>query len=112
MTRFFLCSEQDIPDQQAREFKVETEQGQLDLFLIRQDDQVHAYKNQCPHLEIPLNWQPDQFMSVDGINIQCSTHGALFTIDKGNCIIGPCAGENLRVLTLEQRDDDEVWLQL
>ena len=112
MTRFFLCNKDDISDQQAREFTVETKQEQLGLFIVRQDDQVHAYKNQCPHLQIPLNWQPDEFMSLDGVNIQCSTHGALFTLDKGHCIMGPCAGENLSALTLEKRDDNEVWLQL
>lgn len=112
MTRFFLCNKDDISDQQAREFTVETEHDQLALFVVRQEEKIHAYKNQCPHLQIPLNWQPDEFMSLDGVNIQCSTHGALFTLDKGHCIMGPCAGENLSALTLEQRDDNEVWLQL
>ncbi len=112
MAQFFLCNKSDIPNQQALGFDIETDQGPFGLFIIRQDEQVYAYKNQCPHLGIPLNWQPNEFMSLDGVNIQCSTHGALFTLEDGHCIIGPCAGENLNHLTLEQRDDNEVWLQL
>jgi nitrite reductase/ring-hydroxylating ferredoxin subunit len=45
----------------------------------------------CPHLGIPLNWAPERFLDLDGTLIQCSSHGALFQIDSGECIAGPCA---------------------
>lgn len=28
--------------------------------------------------------------------IQCATHGALFEIETGHCIAGPCLGQNLQ----------------
>lgn len=112
MSSYFLCHNKDIAELQTLGFAVETDQGQLELFLVRQDNKVHAYQNHCPHLGIPLNWQPDQFLCLEGSHIQCSTHGALFTVKDGHCIVGPCAGQNLTSLSLEHRNDDEIWLAL
>jgi len=112
MSSYFLCHKKDIANYQTKGFTVETDQGQLELLLLRQENQVNAYQNNCPHLGIPLNWQPDKFLSLEETHIQCSTHGALFTLEEGLCIAGPCAGQKLTSLLLEQRDDDEIWLQL
>lgn len=63
--------------------------------LIRKGDQVFAYLNRCPHRGIALEWQADQFLDYEKQFIQCATHGALFKIDTGECIAGPCAGKAL-----------------
>ncbi|MDF1588382.1 MAG: Rieske (2Fe-2S) protein [Gammaproteobacteria bacterium] len=112
MSQYFLCNRHDIPNYQARSFDIDTPDGKFELFAVRQDNQVQAYQNQCPHLGIPLNWQPDEFMSLEGTHIQCSTHGALFTLEQGHCVAGPCSGQSLTSLTIELRNNDEVWLQL
>ncbi|HHA18951.1 MAG TPA: Rieske (2Fe-2S) protein [Methylophaga sp.] len=111
LSRHFLCFKQDIPNYQARGFTIEINQDKIELLLVRQNARVQAYKNHCPHLGIPLNWQPDEFMSLEGSHIQCSTHGALFSLEDGHCIAGPCTGQNLTTLALERRDDNELWLQ-
>ncbi|MDQ7073066.1 MAG: Rieske (2Fe-2S) protein [Gammaproteobacteria bacterium] len=111
MSQHFLCLKQEISAGDARGFNVELESETLQLFLIKHDGEIYAYKNHCPHLGIPLNWQPDQFLSLEQSHIQCSTHGALFNLDNGYCIVGPCAGEQLTPLPIEHRDD-EIWLQL
>ncbi len=111
MSNYFLCHNDDIAELQSLGFTVETDQGQLELFLVCHDNKVHAYQNHCPHLGITLNWQPDQFLSLEGTHIQCSTHGALFKMEDGYCIAGPCTGQNLIPLALEKRDD-EIWLKL
>ena len=66
------------------------------LFVIKKNDQIHLYWNRCPHLGTPLEWQEDKFLDEDGELIKCSTHGALFNIDDGLCLIGPCKGKNLQ----------------
>lgn len=111
MASYFLCLDKDIAELQTLGFTIETEQGELELFLVRQDNKVHAYQNRCPHLGIPLNWQPDQFLCIEDSHIQCSTHGALFNMQDGHCIAGPCAGQDLTALSLEYRDD-QIWLNL
>lgn len=67
----------------------------LNLFIVRKDGQVYGYQNECPHLGVELEWQQDQFLTSEASHIICSTHGALFEIDNGACIYGPCAGQSL-----------------
>lgn len=66
------------------------------MFVVKKDDQIHLYWNRCPHLGTPLEWQEDKFLDADGALIQCSTHGALFRIEDGHCLVGPCKGKNLQ----------------
>jgi len=83
-----------------------TESGQPALetpfFAVRQGDQIHLYRNHCPHLGLPLEWMPDQFLDREGHYIQCATHGALFRIDNGLCVSGPCQGESLEAIPYQQ----------
>ncbi|MFW5426911.1 MAG: Rieske (2Fe-2S) protein [Methylophagaceae bacterium] len=111
MSHHFLCNKQEIIEGNPRGFSLELESGKFELFLVKHNDIIYAYKNQCPHLGIPLNWQPNEFLSLEQTHIQCSTHGALFNLGDGYCILGPCASESLTSLTVEHRND-ELWLQL
>lgn len=86
-----LCALSDLEERQTIELLVEERQ----LFAVRLDNQIHAYWNSCPHRGIPLNWMPNQFLDGDGELIQCASHGALFEIDGGRCIAGPCQGDSL-----------------
>ena len=80
------------------------------LFVIRLHDRVYAYRNSCPHTGAPLNWQGDNFLSFDGSLIQCALHGALFRIEDGFCIRGPCARQRLKSLPVTV-DSNMVLLQ-
>ncbi len=71
------------------------------FFAIRQKDQLYVYRNHCPHLGLPLEWMPDQFMDRDGHYIQCATHGALFRVENGLCVSGPCQGESLETVPFQ-----------
>ena len=110
MSWYFICSTHALSTGSIKSFNIELQgKDTLELLIFQHDNLTYAYKNSCPHLGIPLNWQPDTFLSRDNAHIQCSTHGALFTFEKGHCILGPCAGDALTPLTIEQRDN-EVWL--
>lgn len=98
----------DLADHECRQFDLP---GEHSGFVICQRGEVYAYLNYCPHLGIELNWLPDQFMDPDNCFIQCATHGALFTVDDGLCIAGPCAGDQLIPLKLE-RDNGELRITL
>jgi nitrite reductase/ring-hydroxylating ferredoxin subunit len=111
MTELYLCKLNELPNFEARGFTVDSEHGELSLVAIHHDNEISVYENRCPHLNIPLNWQPDEFMSLEGTHIQCSTHGALFNIEDGHCISGPCRGQGLSRYKATQKDD-EVWLKL
>lgn len=74
------------------------------LFAVKKDDQIYLYWNRCPHLGTPLEWEEDKFLDPDGALIQCFNHGALFRIEDGHCLAGPCQGKNLQAVpfTMEQ----------
>jgi nitrite reductase/ring-hydroxylating ferredoxin subunit len=77
-----------------------------DVFVVRKHGELYAYHNQCPHTGGPLDWVPEQFLSLDGQHIQCATHAALFRIHDGFCIAGPCSGQALVRLPVIVRDGE------
>ncbi|MDA7852899.1 Rieske (2Fe-2S) protein [Porticoccaceae bacterium] len=98
---YFLCRLSDLDELQSIELEIDERK----LFAIREDNQLYAYWNSCPHMGIPLNWMPGKFLDLDGALLQCSAHGALFQIDNGECIGGPCVGDHLSKIVLKQQDD-------
>lgn len=67
-------------------------------FVVRRGEAVRAYVNHCPHAGFPLNLGPDRFLAPHAPFILCAAHGALFEIESGECVSGPCAGLALRPL--------------
>lgn len=90
-----LCNLHDIAQAGAGEFQVTIDGRQQDIFVVYHDHKVYAYQNTCPHQGLTLNWMPRQFLNHDRTLIQCSNHDALFRIEDGVCIAGPCAGDRL-----------------
>lgn len=97
---FLLCQRSDIPDAGSKEFAL----GALQLFAVKKRGRVFVYRNRCPHVGLPLNWLPDQFLDFNRELIQCASHGALFRVDNGQCVAGPCVGKSLTAI--EFRDID------
>jgi len=70
--------------------------GKEEILVIRRHDAIFVYLNSCPHTGGPLDWVPGRFLSLDRKHIQCATHDALFQIQDGICIAGPCTGDTLK----------------
>jgi nitrite reductase/ring-hydroxylating ferredoxin subunit len=82
------------------------ERGRDQLLLVRQGTQVHGYVNRCPHYDrVRLGWKRNEFLNGDGDRIMCAAHGALFKIDDGSCVLGPCLGKSLSKVDLEISDE-------
>jgi len=92
-----LCRLDEIADGGARGFAPPPGRF-VGLFVVRRGEAVFAYVNSCPHIGVSLEWVPDQFLDVPRAHIQCSTHNALFRIEDGYCVGGPCIGESLEAL--------------
>jgi nitrite reductase/ring-hydroxylating ferredoxin subunit len=101
-----LCATSELLEGQSRGFTV----GELKVIAVRRDGRTYLYENRCPHRGVPLEWRPDQFLDDSGSLLQCATHGALFLIESGECVAGPCAGQTLRQLDAVE-DKDSIWLQ-
>ncbi|WP_049723831.1 Rieske (2Fe-2S) protein [Gilvimarinus polysaccharolyticus] len=89
----YLCQLTELADNSSRGFTLTT--ADMSVFAVRRGEQIFVYRNLCPHVQIPLEWVEHEFLTADNSLIQCANHGALFTIDTGHCIAGPCSGQSL-----------------
>lgn len=104
-----LCRKEELPDPGSRGFSLALGGETLALLVVQREGEVYAYLNRCPHTGVNLEWRPDQFLDPGERYIQCATHGALFRIEDGFCLRGPCAGQSLQPLVLRQEGG---WLYI
>ncbi len=97
-----LCDLEEIPDGEGKEFRFGTGRFPFRMFVIRRQEQVWGYLNSCPHLRAPLNFRPDRFLTYDQEHILCAVHHALFEVEDGFCVDGPCAGQSLIPVPVER----------
>ena len=102
--RLICASEELVNAGKGVRFDVQWRGQTVPAFVIRFADEVHAYLNRCSHVAMELGWQPGVFFDADGIDLICSTHGALFAAQTGRCVGGPCAGGPLVKLEVVERD--------
>jgi nitrite reductase/ring-hydroxylating ferredoxin subunit len=95
-----ICPLHELADPGAKGFTMGEGDWPLRGFVVRRGGSVHAYVNHCPHAGFPLNWSPDAFLAPDAPLILCSMHGALFEVETGLCLSGPCDGLRLRALAV------------
>ena len=98
---------EEIPEREARAF--DTDDGRT-IFITQRDGVFFAYNNVCPHLQTELEFLENQFLDRDGEYIECSTHGALFNVESGECISGPCLGESLEKVEITVHSDGGIYL--
>jgi nitrite reductase/ring-hydroxylating ferredoxin subunit len=106
-----LCKTTDIEDPDSKSFELKIKRKIQSIFVVHKDGEFFAYYNQCPHTGASLEWQQDQFLDLDKSLIQCATHDALFMINSGKCIAGPCTGEKLQAIALSIRTG-EIYLDI
>lgn len=97
-----------IPDGKARNFVLQLRAGRFHGFVVRQGDVVRGYVDHCPHAGVPMAQQLDDYLTPGGDLIMCSWHGALFRIDDGLCVGGPCVGQRLTPWPVAVRDGQIV----
>lgn len=99
-----LCRLDDIEDGGSRRFTAEIDGRPTAILAVRQANDVHAYVNSCPHVGAPLDFLPGKFLNAEGTHILCANHGALFRIEDGECVSGPCAGDSLTPVKIAVED--------
>lgn len=103
-----LCPLEHLVEGQACGFDPHG-QGSDTVFALRHGGQVRVFRNSCPHLDVPLEYRKDRYLSADGQRIICYAHGAQFLPHSGECVYGPCLGEHLQALAHRIEDG---WLLL
>lgn len=103
MTDSEICSAGILVDSgNGFEFEVLKNDEVLPAFAIRFGGVVYAYINRCSHMELKLNFLHKNFFDLEKKHLICSTHGALYAPQTGDCRGGPCNG--LGLLPLEVRE--------
>jgi nitrite reductase/ring-hydroxylating ferredoxin subunit len=95
---------EELEDPGCREFQIGEGDWPFRGFVVREGDDVYAYQNFCVHVGHPLNWVPDSFLTKDRKKIICASHGAVYEIDSGLCVKGPCVGKSLNKVDVDVRD--------
>jgi nitrite reductase/ring-hydroxylating ferredoxin subunit len=104
-----LCNAADLRDSaDAVPFDVTYLGRSCTAFAIRYDGQAHAYVNQCAHVPMEMDYQPNQFFDSTGHWLICATHGALYHPATGACAGGPCRG-GLKKIALSEVDGVVHW---
>ena len=99
-----LCRAADIADGGTRAFEFGEPGRRFKMFVVRRADRLYAYANDCPHIRGALDWPPGDFLTPDGSLIVCAMHGALFEIEDGYCIAGPCHRDSLTAVPVRVVD--------
>lgn len=102
-----LCRLADLPQGQSKGIVIKPDSHYADILVVRTRAGIFAYRNRCPHTGAPMEWEPDQFLDYTDSLIQCGIHGALFRIEDGYCVSGPCARQSLQRIAVTERDG---WL--
>jgi len=77
-------------------------------FVVKKGTQYFAYQNLCKHLPVTLDLNDNNFFNHDKTLIQCQMHGALYEIETGLCVGGPCEGAKLHPLAMTEKADSLV----
>ncbi|MCW9032601.1 MAG: Rieske (2Fe-2S) protein [Rhodospirillales bacterium] len=101
-----LCALSDIEEGESAGFEAQQNGKDIRVLLVRQEDSVNVYINKCPHVGVPLDLLEGQFLTSDKSRIICATHGALFQIENGDCVSGPCIGKALTPIKSMVKDGE------
>ena len=93
-----------IADGGARNYVLQIGDKRFHGFVVRRGEAVFGYVDRCPHQGLPLAQALDQYLTPDGELIACSWHGAVFTVQAGTCVGGPCLGARLTPWPVEARE--------
>lgn len=105
-----LANIDEIADGDSRGFDPEGS-GRDTMFVVRQGNALHAYRNACPHVDgASLPWRKDAYLSADRRHIVCYAHGAMFDIASGICVLGPCEGQALTRVLIQNLPDGQFAL--
>lgn len=90
-----LCPLAAIRDPGGRGFSFRSGDYLFMGFVVRRAGLVAGYVDRCPHAGLPLALAPNYYLTREKDLILCASHGALFRLEDGFCVGGPCADRSL-----------------
>jgi nitrite reductase/ring-hydroxylating ferredoxin subunit len=106
-----ICASADLRDAGAGvRFEVAFGGETVPAFVVRHGGRVVGYLNRCAHVAMELDWREGEFFDVEGRDLICSTHGAVYAAASGQCLGGPCGGKPLVRLRVAERAGGVYYL--
>ena len=62
-----VCRADALGEKQTAKFRIGTGKHAREGFVIRHEGRFHAYRNQCRHVSMTLDWVENRFLSRDGV---------------------------------------------
>jgi naringenin degradation protein FdeD len=97
-----ICHINAVAEGEAKRFLI----GSDNLILARTNGKLCAYRNECPHMNLPLTNRNNCTMDKDQKHLVCAQHAAEFSLENGLCVKGPCIGMKLDPVSIELTDDN------
>ena len=98
-----LISRDDLPNRQILAVNADIDGENEAILLYRDNEEIQAWLNICPHAGRRLDYAPGKFLMQDG-DLVCAAHGATFRLDNGECVAGPCRGASLKAVPVHCMD--------
>ena len=108
MAKRVVVKASELGEHKTAKFVFEEDGSRKEGFVVKHEGRIYAYRNECRHIPMTLDWVENRFVSRDGRYIQCATHGALYEMASGFCVGGPPTGERLRALPVEVEGEDVI----
>ncbi|WAC59033.1 Rieske (2Fe-2S) protein [Brevundimonas sp. SL130] len=107
---FVLGPAASVEDGQARGFP--GPDGRK-IIVVRRNGRLFGWIDSCPHFEggTPMAWKTDAYLDGTGQYLACHSHGALFDIETGACVLGACLGKSLTPARLYVSQDHQIRLE-
>ena len=94
-----------LADGDSLSFELPEAAGGGEGFVTRRGSDYFVYRNRCPHWGVDLDMGFGEFYDPKLDRIFCRNHGALFQLDDGLCVWGPCTGKALESLPYEREGE-------
>ncbi len=100
-----LCFLDDIKEGVSNIIKTDYNNTVVEIIIIRKNLFLYGFLNNCPHANLPLNFNNNNIIAKDKIHLICRNHAALFNPLTGLCVSGPCEGKSLELVELKIKCD-------
>ena len=98
-------SKKNFKDFSAQSFTTKIRGEVFHGFVIKKNNKYFAYQNLCRHLSVTLDLNDADFFTHDKKHLQCQMHGAIYEIETGLCIAGPCVGAKLISIPFSEEEN-------
>ncbi|HEX4879350.1 MAG TPA: Rieske 2Fe-2S domain-containing protein [Limnobacter sp.] len=110
MSELQVCMSQDVQEGgTGYRFKVLYNGEETSAFVVRVDNEVRSFLNRCSHVPVEMDWNYGEFLDDSGRIVVCATHGASYDATDGSCLGGPCDGNPLVRLQVQEREGKIYW---